>query len=37
MISKITSKLERKDNGNVEIIYTLPADLIAETKEVEEE
>ena len=29
---KISSKFEKKDLGNVEIVYTIPADLIAKTK-----
>ena len=28
----ITSKFEKKEAGNVEIVYTIPADLIAQTK-----
>jgi len=32
MEPKITSKIERKDTGNIEILYTIPADLIISTK-----
>ena len=33
MESKITSKIERKDTGNVEITYTILSDMISHTKE----
>ena len=34
MEPKITSKIEKKDTGNVEISYTIPANLILQTKDV---
>lgn len=32
MKALLTSKFERKDNGNVEIVYTIPADVISSQK-----
>ena len=33
MDSKITSKIEKKDSGNIEVLYSIPADLIAHSKD----